>query len=74
LPYSIYTRDYPEEHDNTNDPIYPKNFGEGQEVYNKYKKLIDKERDVLFIGRLASYKYLDMWMAIKQAMLKCKTN
>jgi len=73
LPYSIYTRDYPEEHCETNDPIYPKNFGEGQEIYSKYKKLIDAQRDVIFLGRLATYKYLDMWMAIKQAIVKFRS-
>ena len=30
----------------------------------------DKEKNVIFLGRLATYTYLDMWMAIKQAMLK----
>lgn len=70
--HTIYTKDYPEEHNECNDPIYPKNFGEGQEIYNRYKKLIDSEQNTLFLGRLASYKYLDMWMAIKQAMIKCE--
>ena len=68
LEHTIYTRDYPEEHDETNDPIYPKNFGEGLEKYKLYKKAIDSEKNVMFLGRLASYKYLDMWMAIKQVM------
>lgn len=72
LDHTIYTRDYPEEHDETNDPIYPKNFGEGQKVYDKYKQAIQSEKDVVFLGRLASYKYLDMWMAIKQVMKKLK--
>jgi UDP-galactopyranose mutase len=70
--YTVFTRDYPEEHDETNDPIYPKNFGRGQIIYEKYKKAIQSENNVLFLGRLASYKYLDMWMAIKQVMIKLK--
>jgi UDP-galactopyranose mutase len=70
LSYTILTRDYPEEHDNTNDPIYSKDFGEGMSIYSNYKKLIQAESDVLFLGRLASYKYLDMWMAVKQVMVK----
>tara|TARA_B100002019_G_C21117923_1_gene521825 strand:- start:335 stop:466 length:132 start_codon:yes stop_codon:yes gene_type:complete len=28
----------------------------------------DSEKNVMFLERLASYKYLDMWMAIKQVM------
>jgi UDP-galactopyranose mutase len=45
-------------------------FGDGIELYNKYNELAKKEKNVVFIGRLATYKYLDMWMAIKQAMQK----
>ena len=67
---TIYTRDHPEEHDETNDPIYPKNFGEGQMIYEKYKKAIQSENNIIFLGRLATYKYLDMWMSIKQVMNK----
>lgn len=70
LPHTIMTRDYPIEHDETNDPIYPKNFGEGQALYAKYKRAIQSENNVIFLGRLGTYKYLDMWMAIKQAMVK----
>ena len=47
-------------------------FGEGIQIYNKYKKLADSETNVIFAGRLATYTYLDMWMAIKQVILKLK--
>lgn len=68
--HTILTRDYPEEHDETNEPIYPKNFGEGQEIYKKYKKSIRSENNVIFLGRLATYQYMDMWVTIKQAINK----
>lgn len=68
--HTIFTRDYPEEHNDTNDPIYPKNFGRGKHIYSLYKKAIQSEKNVIFLGRLATYKYLDMWMAIKQALIK----
>lgn len=68
--HTIYTRDYPEDHNETNDPIYPKNFGHNIEIYEKYNKLIKKETKTVFLGRLATYKYLDMWMAIKQVFNK----
>ena len=42
------------------------------EIYGKYKKLAMQEKNVIFLGRLATYKYLDMWMAIKQVMTKLK--
>ena len=67
---TIYTRDYPEEHSATNDPIYPKNFGNNIKIYHKYNKLIKQQPKIIFLGRLATYKYLDMWMAIKQVFQK----
>ena len=72
LDYSIYTRDYPEEHNEYNDPIYPKNFGINLDTYDKYNKLIKQQTKTIFLGRLATYKYLDMWMAIKQVFNKLK--
>jgi UDP-galactopyranose mutase len=72
LPHTILTRDYPEEHNETNDPIYPKSFGGNIEMFNKYKKAIKADTNTIFLGRLATYKYLDMWMAIKQVMVKLK--
>lgn len=67
---TVYTRDYPEEHNETNDPIYPKNFGVNVDRYTKYNKLIGLQNKTIFLGRLATYKYLDMWMAIKQVFNK----
>lgn len=70
--HTIYTRDFPEEHDRNNDPIYPKNFGNNIEIYSKYNKLIKQQNKTIFLGRLATYKYLDMWMAIKQVFNELK--
>lgn len=68
---TVYTRDYPEDHiPGVNTPIYPKNFGEGRFLYTKYKELARSQINVIFLGRLATYKYLDMWMAIKQVFSK----
>lgn len=67
---TIYTKDYPEEHNKYNDPIYPKNFGDNPKIYTKYLKLSKLQNKTIFLGRLATYKYLDMWMAIKQVFTK----
>ncbi len=69
---TIITKEYPMAHDETNEPFYPMPFGEGQALYQKYKKLADGEKKTIFIGRLATYSYLDMWMAVKQAMVKLR--
>ena len=67
---TVYTRDYPEEHNSTNDPIYPKNFGTHNDKYSLYNRLMHQQNKTIFVGRLATYKYLDMWMAIKQVFQK----
>lgn len=67
---TIITKEYSIAHTKDNIPFYPMPFGEGNTIYKKYKDLADKETNTIFLGRLATYKYLDMWMSIKQAMLK----
>lgn len=69
---TIITKEYPIECKDDDIPFYPMPFGDGIKIYNKYKELADKEKNVIFVGRLATYKYLDMWMAVKQAMIKIK--
>ena len=69
---TIITKEYPKKLEDGDIPYYPIPWGDSQEVYDKYKKLAEKENNVIFLGRLATYKYLDMWMAIKHVMLKLK--
>ena len=67
---TIITKEFSIAHNKNNIPFYPMPVGEGAEIYNKYNTLAKKEKNVIFLGRLATYKYLDMWMAVKQAMQK----
>jgi UDP-galactopyranose mutase len=69
---TIITEEYSKEYKDGDIPFYPIPFGEGLSMYSKYKELADLEKNVIFVGRLATYTYLDMWMTVKQAMLKCK--
>jgi len=50
------------------EPYYPVNDKENTKIYNKYKKLADKEKGVYFGGRLAEYKYYDMHKVIESAL------
>jgi UDP-galactopyranose mutase len=69
---SIVTKEYPKKCEDNDIPFYPIPWGEGMNIYNQYKKLTENDKDVIFVGRLATYTYLDMWMAIKQTFLKLK--
>ena len=50
------------------EPYYPVNTDADREKLIKYRALIDNEKDVWFGGRLGSYQYLDMHMAIASAL------
>lgn len=69
---TIVTEEYSKVCTSQDVPFYPIPFGEGLQTYAKYKELAGREKGVLFVGRLATYTYLDMWMTVKQAMLKCQ--
>jgi UDP-galactopyranose mutase len=50
------------------EPYYPINTEGDRETLSKYRDLIKGEENVWFGGRLGSYKYLDMHMAIASAL------
>lgn len=50
--------------------MYPKAFGPNPERYKLYREAASGERNVTFVGRLATYKYLDMDDVIAQVMTK----
>jgi UDP-galactopyranose mutase len=50
--------------------MYPKSFGENPERYRRYRQMAEAEREVTFVGRLATYKYLDMDDVVAQVMTK----
>ena len=69
---TVISKEYPCEHTKQNVPFYPKQFGNNVKLYKKYKKLAHGQKNVIFTGRLATYKYLDMDTAVGQAMQKLK--
>jgi UDP-galactopyranose mutase len=69
---TIITKEYSKSCENEDIPFYPIPFGDGIKIYSDYKNLADQEQGVIFLGRLATYTYLDMWMAVKQVFLKLK--
>lgn len=65
------THEYPIEYNaKTTEPYYPVNDSENNEKYNLYKSLADSEKNVIFGGRLAEYKYYDMHQVIESALKK----
>ena len=50
------------------DPYYPVPNNRNRALYKKYQNLALQEPNVIFVGRLASYKYFNMDEAIKTAL------
>ncbi|MBO4572776.1 MAG: UDP-galactopyranose mutase [Clostridia bacterium] len=67
-PFTIVTREYPEEYSFGKQPYYPVNDKKNADLYMKYRALADRERDVFFGGRLGSYGYFDMDKTIENAL------
>jgi UDP-galactopyranose mutase len=64
----VIVHEYSRFADEGDEPYYPVNTAEDREKLLKYRELAKLERMVLFGGRLGTYKYLDMHMAIGSAL------
>ena len=67
------TREYPVDWRPGEEANYPLNNDQSQKLYVQYVKLAWIEKNVIFGGRLAEYKYYDMDDVIKSALETVKT-
>ena len=67
---TIITKEYSLEYKEGMIPYYPINDEHNQTIYNQYKEKSKLLNNIIFGGRLAEYKYMDMDTAIKSAMNK----
>jgi len=67
---TVIAREYPCEWDGRNVRFYPKPFGGNPELFRRYWQMAEAERNLTFLGRLATYKYLDMDDVVAQVMVK----
>ena len=71
-PKTVISKEYATEWKDGMEPYYPVNDKENSELYAQYKNLADQEKDVIFGGRLAEYKYYDMAPIIEKALAMFK--
>ena len=64
-PWTSITYEYPTA---DGDPYYPVPRPENQAIYKQYEALADAERNTWFVGRLATYRYLNMDQVVGQAL------
>jgi len=66
---TIVMREFSRFASHDDDPYYPVNTSEDRLKLNSYRELAKQEKNTFFGGRLGSYQYLDMHMAIASAMM-----
>ena len=65
---TVISREYSSEWSVGMEPYYPVNDEKNNELYQAYRELAEKEENVVFGGRLGSYKYYDMDKVIAAAL------
>ena len=64
---TVVTFEYPADYEEGMEKYYTVNDDKNNFLANQYRSLADKEKNVIFGGRLAEYKYYDMDDVIKRA-------
>ena len=69
---TVITKEYSCEWKPGDEPYYPVNDRKNSILYDKYRELAEKEKNIIFGGRLGEYKYYDMDAVIESALDMCK--
>lgn len=67
-PKTVISREYSTEFKPGMEPYYPVNDSKNNELAEKYRAKAKEEKDVIFGGRLADYRYYDMAPVVAQAI------
>ncbi|MCW2680837.1 MAG: UDP-galactopyranose mutase [Frankiales bacterium] len=65
---TVIVREYSRAAEGDDEPYYPVNTSQDREMLLRYRALAAQEPGVVFGGRLGTYQYLDMHMAIAAAL------
>ena len=67
-PKTVITKEYSQEWQEGCEPYYPVNDTKNTLLYEKYRKLAEKDEKVIFGGRLAEYTYYDMHQIVEKIL------
>ena len=70
-PKTVISREYSSEWHVGDEPYYPVNDEKNGKLYQEYRKLAEKEENVIFGGRLGEYKYYDRDAVIESVLMMC---
>jgi len=65
---SIYFKEFSKETTANDIPYYPKRLAADKVLLKAYRKLAEDENNITFIGRLGTYRYMDMHHVIDEAL------
>lgn len=65
---TVITKEYPANWKIGDEPYYPINDDRNNNLFEKYKELASKEKNIIFGGRLGNYRYYDMHQVIEVAL------
>ena len=68
LPNTVISREYSTKWQVGDEPYYPVNDEKNSALYQNYRTLAQKEKKVVFGGRLGEYKYCDMDTVVAEAV------
>jgi UDP-galactopyranose mutase len=71
-PKTVISREYSSEWKLGDEPYYPVNDEKNGKLYEEYKELAQKEKNIIFGGRLGEYRYYDMDAVIASALEMCE--
>lgn len=67
-PVTIVTKEFPASWQPGGEPFYPINDAANASLYEKYKELASEHPNIIFGGRLGSYRYYDMDKVVAAAL------
>lgn len=69
---TVITEEYPQNWSLGFEPYYPINDERNSKLYKAYCKLAEGNQDLIFIGRLGTYRYMDMDKVIADTLEVCQ--
>lgn len=69
LPYTVITREFPQNHGRDTESYYPVNDATNNSLYQEYRAMARQRfPNTIFAGRLGAYQYLDMDKIISESL------
>ena len=65
---TVYFTEYSRETTETDTPYYPKRLPADMQLLQQYRQLAQQQTGISFLGRLATYRYMDMHHVIGEAL------